>query len=444
MPELEVKVPDIGKHTDVAILEVYVSPGDQVAKDAPLISLETDKAVMDIPCPAAGKVVKVLVAAGSKVSQGDPILLLEAEAAVPEKAAQKPASVAEAVEAAPPASDAASVKIAPAAAEKPPAASVPPIAAAADTATAIGAAADVGAYHATPSVRLYARELGVQLGLVTATGPKGRILREDVQALVKQAFSGGAPVAAGGAFSLPPIPGEDYSVYGPVEELVLSRIKKVSGPHIHRSWVGIPLVTQFDKADVTALEEFRKELNGRKEEGRPKLSILPFVIKALVSALKAYPDFNSSLDPSGAKIIRKKYYNIGVAVATDQGLVVPVIKAADTLGVRAIALALEEVSVRARAGKLKSDDLSGASFSVSSLGGIGGTAFTPIVNAPEVAILGLSRIAVEPVWDGERFVPAQMLPLSLSYDHRVIDGATGAAFTRYLAELIGDMRKTLL
>lgn len=436
MAELEVKVPDIGKFKNVSILEVYVAAGDELGKDAPIISLETDKAVMDIPCPSAGKVVKLLVSAGDKVSQGDSILVLESVAAS-----------AQAAPAEPPAPEPSRPETAPASAPSPaqaPIASRPaPELHAGPSVPPSGGVPDA-AFHATPSVRLYARELGIDLALVAATGPKGRILREDVQALVKQVFAGGGPLSGGGAFSLPPIPGEDYSVYGPVEELVLSRIRKVSGPHIHRSWVGIPLVTQFDKADVSSLEAFRKELNDRRREGQIKLSILPFVVKALVAALKAYPDFNSSLDPSGEKIIRKKYYNIGVAVATDQGLVVPVLKGADALGVREIAAALDDLSGRARAGKLRGDDIAGASFSVSSLGGIGGTSFTPIVNAPEVAILGLSKISVEPLWNGEQFVPAQMLPLSLSYDHRVIDGASGAAFTRHLAELIADIRMTLL
>jgi pyruvate dehydrogenase E2 component (dihydrolipoamide acetyltransferase) len=444
MAEIEVKVPDIGKFKNVSILEVYVASGDELDKDAPLISLETDKAVMDIPCPQAGKVVKLLVDAGGKVSEGDPILVLDAAAAQDAPAARSPA----AEPAAQPGAD--SPRAAPAAPAPEPPPAMPPLAARPAPDLHAGPAAPPSggvpsaAFHATPSVRLYARELGVDLALVAGTGPMGRILREDVQSLVKQVFSGGGVLAGGGAFSLPPIPGEDYSVYGPVEELVLSRIRKVSGPHIHRSWVGIPLVTQFDKADVSSLETFRAELNERRREGQSKLSILPFVIKALVAALKAYPDFNSSLDPSGEKIIRKKYYNIGVAVATDQGLVVPVLKGADSLGVREIASALDDLSGRARAGKLRGDDIAGASFSVSSLGGIGGTAFTPIVNAPEVAILGLSKISVEPLWDGEKFVPARMLPLSLSYDHRVIDGAAGAAFTRHLAELISDIRMTLL
>lgn len=441
MAEIEVKVPDIGKFKNVSILEVYVAAGDELGKDAPLISLETDKAVMDIPSPQAGKVVKLLVEAGGKVSEGDPILVLDAAAATAEQPPAPPAAR--------PAAGAPRPEPIPEPAAAPPPAPVPLAARPAPDLHAGPAAPPSGgvpsaAFHATPSVRLYARELGVDLALVAGTGPKGRILREDVQALVKKVFAGGETLAGGGAFSLPPIPGEDYSAYGPVEELVLSRIRKVSGPHIHRSWVGIPLVTQFDKADVSSLETFRAELNERRREGQPKLSILPFVIKALVAALKAYPDFNSSLDPSGEKIIRKRYYNIGVAVATDQGLVVPVLKGADALGVRDIAAALDDLSGRARSGKLRGDDISGASFSVSSLGGIGGTAFTPIVNAPEVAILGLSKISVEPLWDGEKFVPARMLPLSLSYDHRVIDGAAGAAFTRHLAELISDIRMTLL
>lgn len=432
----EVTVPSIGNYTDVAILEVYVSAGDVLKQDDSIMALESDKAVIEIPSPFAGKVVAVNVKQGGTASEGTLILTMETEAA-PAAAVTAPAAAQ-----------------APAATVTVPAAAHIPVPAAAPLAspavTPVAASASTLTFHASPSVRLYARELGVDLARVFATGPKGRILREDVQATVKQALAGGSGSTGisgsgtGNAFTLPPIPTANYSLFGPTEEVTLSRIRKISGPHIHRSWIGVPLVTQFDKADVTALEQFRKELNASKKEGRPKLSILPFVIKALVAALKKWPDFNSSLDPSGTKIIRKYYYNIGIAVATSEGLTVPVLHGADTMGVFEIAEALEALSEKARTGTLKQDDISGASFTISSLGGIGGTAFTPIVNAPEVAILGLSKIAVEPVWNGEAFVPGQFLPLSLSYDHRVIDGAAGAGFTRYLGDLISDIRLTLL
>lgn len=448
----EVTVPNIGNYTDVAVLEVYVSAGDTIKEDESIIALESDKAAIEIPSPFAGKVVAVNLKQGGTASEGTLILTMETEAS---------ATVAAAAAAAAAPAPAAAVTV-PAAAVTVAAAQVPAavaVAAAAPTTAPVPAAAPPGitasaatsalTFHASPSVRLYARELGVDLARVFATGPKGRILREDVQATVKQALAGastgaGHAGAAGGAFTLPPIPTANYSLFGPTEEVVLSRIRKISGPHLHRSWIGVPMVTQFDKADVTALELFRKELNAAKKQNRPKLSILPFVIKALVAALKEWPDFNSSLDTSGTKIIRKHYYNIGIAVATSEGLTVPVLHGADTLGVFEIAEALEAMSEKARSGTLKQDDISGASFTISSLGGIGGTAFTPIVNAPEVAILGLSKIAVEPVWNGEAFVPGQFLPLSLSYDHRVIDGAAGAGFTRRLGELISDIRLTLL
>ncbi len=302
-------------------------------------------------------------------------------------------------------------------------------------------------HHATPSLRGFARELGVDLGRVIGSGPKGRITREDVSSLVKAVMSGSSTGQASGSgvFSLPPIPTADFSVFGEIEIENLSRIKKISGPHLHRNWIGVPHVTQFEDADITDLEEFRKDLNtANAKSGDVKISPLIFIIKAAVQALKEYPDFNSSLGSDGATIIRKKYFNIGIAVDTPGGLMVPVIKDADKKGVLELAENLGDLSLRAREGKLKADDLKGGTFSISSLGGIGGTYFTPIVNAPEVAILGLSKSAMKPVWNGTEFKPRLVLPFSVSYDHRVVDGASGARFAAYLSKLLGDMRRALL
>jgi pyruvate dehydrogenase E2 component (dihydrolipoamide acetyltransferase) len=301
--------------------------------------------------------------------------------------------------------------------------------------------------HATPSVRAFARELGVDLSRVTGTGPKGRVKREDVSSLVKRVMSGAGPARAAGSagFSLPPIPTADYEAYGEIEVQELSRIKKISGPHLHRNWIGVPHVTQFEDADITDLEDFRKELNtANVKSGGPKISPLIFIIKAAVQALKEFPDFNSSLGADGATLIRKKYYNIGIAVDTPGGLMVPVVKNADRKGVLELAEDLGDLSSRAREGKLKADEMKGGTFSISSLGGIGGTYFTPIVNAPEVAILGLSKSAMKPVWDGKTFQPRLILPFSVSYDPRVIDGASGARFAAYLSQLLADMRRALL
>jgi pyruvate dehydrogenase E2 component (dihydrolipoamide acetyltransferase) len=311
----------------------------------------------------------------------------------------------------------------------------------------VNAQAMGGRYHATPSVRSFARELGVELSRVTGSGPKGRITREDVSGLVKSVMSGSedaVPQDSRG-FTLPPIPTEDFSLYGEIETESLSRIKRISGPHLHRNWVGVPHVTQFEDADITDLEAFRKQVNVENaKSGGPKVSPLIFVIQAAVQALRAFPDFNSSLAPDGSSLIRKKYYHIGIAVDTPGGLVVPVIKNADAKGVFALSEELMDLSFRAREGKLKADEMKGATFSISSLGGIGGTYFTPIVNAPEVAILGLSKSAMKPVWNGEEFKPRLVLPFSVSYDHRVIDGAQGARFAAYLSGLLSDMRRALL
>ena len=431
----DVKVPDIGDFKDVPVIEVFVKPGDSVKADDPLVTLESDKATMDVPSPSAGVVKDVKPKVGEKVSEGSVILVLEthaqAGAAAPSapQAAPSPPAKAEAPTPQPPPQ-----REAPAAAPPPQPAPV----------------ADLQAFkaaHASPSVRVFARELGVDLAKVKGTGPKDRILHEDVQQFVKQALAGGAPaaapgVAAGGGLNLLPWPQVDFTKFGAVEAKPLSRIKKISGANLARNWVMIPHVTQFDDADITDLEAFRVRLNKENEKTGIKVTMLAFLIKASVAALRKFPDFNASVD--GDNLIYKKYFNVGFAADTPNGLVVPVIKNADQKGVLDIAKEMGELSAKAREGKLGPADMQGGCFSISSLGGIGGTAFTPIINAPEVAILGVSKSATKPVWDGKQFAPRLMLPLSLSYDHRVIDGAQAARFTTYFSQLLADLRRVML
>ena len=444
MSIVEVKVPDIGDFKEVEVIELMVKPGDTIKVDQSLITVESDKASMEIPSSHAGVVKELKVKVGDKVAEGSLVLLLE-EAAGAEGAAPAAAAPAEAPAAAP-----AQAPAAPAAA---PAPAAPAPAPAAPAAAAQPAPGVTGAKaHASPSIRKFARELGVDLARVPGTGPKGRITQQDVQNFVKGVMAGGAApaAAAGGAgvggISLLPWPSLDFSKFGPTELVPLSRIKKISGPNLHRNWVMIPHVTQFDEADVTDLEQFRVDTNAAlaKSKSNVKLTMLAFVIKASVAALKKYPQFNASLDEAGANLIVKQYYNIGFAADTPNGLVVPVVKDADQKSISQIATEMGELSAQAREGKLSPANMQGATFTISSLGGIGGTAFTPIINAPEVAILGLSKSAMKPVWDGGAFQPRLMLPLSLSYDHRVIDGAGAARFTAYLAEVLADLRKTLL
>src|SRR5471030_2887824 len=418
---VEVKVPDIGDFKEVEVIELMVKVGDTIKVDQSLITVESDKASMEIPSSHAGVVTAINVKVGDKVHEGSPLLVVTATggAAAPVAAA------------------------APAAAASPAAAA--PVSA--------GSVVTGKLAHASPSIRKFARELGVDLGKVPGTGPKGRITQVDVQNFVKGVMSGAtaaptaAPVgAAGGGMSVLPWPSVDFSKFGPTELLPLSRIKKISGPNLHRNWVMIPHVTQFDDADVTDLEAFRVDTNNAnaKNKEATKLTMLAFVIKASVAALKKFPAFNASLDEKGENLILKQYYNIGFAADTPNGLVVPVIKNADQKSVTQIAKEMTDLSLQAREGKLKPTDMQGASFTISSLGGIGGTHFTPIVNAPEVAILGLSKAAIKPVWDGKAFQPRLMMGTSLSYDHRVVDGAMGARFSVYLSEVLGDMRKILL
>ena len=454
---VEIPVPDLEGAADVAVVEVYVSEGEHVDVDAPLISLESDKAVMDVPSPLSGTITALKVSEGDTVNTGDVIGLIRGDGAAPESAA--PAASPAAPEAAHPPQAAPSPPGGPTAPGGPSESPTPPPAAPEAAHPPQAAPPPVNLqepgskYHAAPSVRSLARELGVELSRVQGSGPKGRITRDDVSALVKSVmnsgFSAGAAGAlhagAAGAFALPPIPSADYAAFGAVQEVKLSRIKKISGPHLHRNWVGVPHVTQFEDADITELEAFRRSLNeDAVKTGLTKVSPLIFIIKAAVNALKAFPDFNSSLNPEGASVTRKSYYNLGIAVDTPEGLVVPVIKNADSKGIRELADELGDLSTRARAGKLKADEMKGGTFSISSLGGIGGTYFTPIVNAPEVAILGLSKSAMQPVWNGAEFLPRLILPFSVSYDHRVIDGAQGARFAAHLSRVIGDIRLALL
>jgi pyruvate dehydrogenase E2 component (dihydrolipoamide acetyltransferase) len=425
-----VEVPDIGDFKSVDVIEILVKPGDTVAVEQSLVTLESDKATMEVPSPTAGKVKEILLKVGDKVAQGSPILVLEAAGGVP---AGPAVSAPAAAPSAP----------APKAEAPSPAPSRPPPVAVEPAAESSGAKP-----HASPSVRKFARELGVDLSRVTGSGPKNRILQADVQAFVKGAMARGpAPAvapAAGAGLSLLPWPQVDFAKFGPVETVQLPRIKKISGPALHRNWVTIPHVTNHDDADITDLEAFRVQLNKENEKSGVKLTMLAFLIKACVAALKKFPDFNSSLAGDGASIVVKKYWHIGFAADTPGGLVVPVVKDADQKGIFDIAKETSDLAKLARDGKLKPGDMQGGTFSISSLGGIGGTYFTPIINAPEVAILGVCRSATRPVWDGKQFAPRLVLPLSLSWDHRVIDGASAARFNTYLAQLLGDFRRAML
>jgi len=459
MSMVEVKVPDIGDFKEVEIIELLVKPGDTVKVDQSLITVESDKASMEIPSSHAGVVKDVKVKLGDKVSEGSLILTLDAAEDKTAAPAAAPAPKQEAPAAAPAAAPTSAPAPTPAPAPAPVAAPVAPAPAptSAPAATAQPAAAPTASYssskvHASPSIRKFARELGVDLNKVAGSGPKGRITQQDVQSYVKGALAAGpvaAPVAApakadGGGLGLLPWPSLDFSKFGPTTIEPLSRIKKISGPNLHRNWVMIPHVTQYDEADVTELEALRKESNEKLAKSGVKLTLLAFVIKACVAALKKQPEFNSSLDESGENLILKQYYHIGFAADTPHGLVVPVVKDADKKSVTEIAREMGELSAQAREGKLKPADMQGATFTISSLGGIGGTYFTPLINAPEVAIVGLSKTQMKPVWDGKQFVPRLILPLSLSYDHRVIDGAQGARFVTYLNEVLTDLRKSLL
>ncbi|MEW5757843.1 MAG: dihydrolipoyllysine-residue acetyltransferase [Pseudomonadota bacterium] len=424
----EIRVPDIGDFADVEVIEILVAPGDTVQAEQSLISVESDKAAMEIPAPEGGVVKEIKIKLGDKVSEGSLILLLEPSgaAAPAEQPAKAPALAAAAPAPAAPA-PAALAPAAPAPAKVSPTAKIDEV--------------SFAKAHASPAVRKFARELGVDLGRVEGTGPKARIIKEDVQNYVKRALA--QPAAAGG-LGVAPMPEIDFSQWGAIEAKPLTKINKLTGQFLHRNWVTIPHVTQFDEADITDLEDFRQSMVAEYKDKGIKITMLTFLMKAVVSALKQYPRFNSSLDASGENLILKKYFNIGIAVDTPDGLVVPVVRDVDRKTLVELAQELGEISIKARDKKLKPADMQGSSFTISSLGGIGGTMFTPIVNAPDVAILGVSRSKMQPVWNGKEFAPRLILPLSLSYDHRVIDGADGARFTSFLSRVLSDTRRLLL
>lgn len=429
----EIRVPDIGSSEAVEIVEVSASVGDELAVEDALITLETDKASMDVPSPYAGKLVELAVKVGDKVAEGDLIGFIEVAGAavIP---ASKPVA-------------ATSVSAAPAPVTNQPTTLAPAAAIANPAPAANNAPATSGKVHAGPAVRLLARELGVDLTQVTGSGPKGRIVKEDLQNFVKQvmqqAKASSGTAAVGGA-GIPPIPVQDFSQFGDIEEKPMGRLLKAGAVNLHRSWLNVPHVTQFDEADITDLEDFRKSVKAEAEKQGARLTPLPFMIKAAALALKAFPQFNVSLGATGDTLIWKQYINVGFAVDTPDGLLVVVIKDADKKSIYELARESADLAARAQKKQLKSDDMKGGCFTISSLGSIGGTAFTPIVNAPEVAILGVSKASMKPIWDGKAFLPRLMLPLSLSYDHRAINGADAARFTAYLAQQLSDIRKMLL
>ncbi len=456
MPKtLEVKIPDIGDFDEVAVIEVMVKPGDTIKPEDPLITLESDKATMDVPSPAAGKVKDVKLKVGDKVAQGALILLLEVAEAAPAPAATKPAPKVEPAVVVPAVTPAAPPRAAPVtkapvpepgmravagfATDLPPPPgegeevnAPPPVVLMPGPAEMVAAVIGGSRSHASPSVRRFARELGVDVSKVRGTGPKGRITNVDVQGFVKAVMAGARP--AGGGLDIIPWPKVDFSKFGSIEAQPLSRIKKIAGANLARNWVMIPHVTQFDEADITGIERYRVALNKAHEKEGIKVTVLAFLIKAAVEALKKFPEFNSSLD--GENLVIKHYYHIGFAADTPNGLVVPVIRNANQKSLLEIAREAAELAKKAREGKLQLLEMQGGCFSISSLGGIGGTLFTPIINAPEVAILGVSRAEMKQKWDGNRFAPRLMLPLSLSYDHRVIDGASGARFTTFFTQAL--------
>jgi len=425
----EVRVPDIGDFKDIPIIEVHVKPGDTINAEDPLVTLESDKATMEVPAPESGTIEQILIKVGDRVSEGSPILLLkDSDGATPQ-----PPSLVSQQEPQP---------------TPPPQPVAPPPTAepvAAHAATNRAAAADFGQVHASPSVRRIARELGVDLSKIRGTGEKGRVSKDDVLAFLKGP-SAPAPSAppAGTGMGIPEIPAVDFSKFGPIETKPLPRIKKLSGPHLHRAWLNVPHVTHQDESDITEIEAYRKELDSAAKEKGYRVTLLAFLLKASVSALKEFPEFNSSLSPEKDSLILKKYYHIGIAVDTPEGLVVPVIRDVDRKGIHELSQEMGSISKKARDGKLSPSEMQGACFTISSLGGIGGTGFTPIVNAPEVAILGVVRSKMAPVWNGTGFAPRLMLPVSLSYDHRIIAGALATRFTRHLCHMLEDVRRLIL
>lgn len=436
MSSIEIKVPDIGDYKNVPIIEVHVKPGDTIKAEDPLVTLESDKAAMEVPSPRAGRVETVTVKIGDKVSEGSVIVkLADGDAAAEPASEAKPATAA----AAAPVSEAKAAAAPPSKAAAAPVPGDVPDMPAIPREVPPPALQDYAGVHASPSVRRLARELDVDLTALKGSGEKGRITKDDVKRAL--ARDGGG---TGGGAGIPEIPAQDFSKFGAIETKALSRLKRLSGPHLHRAWLNIPHVTHTDEADITDLDSYRKTLDNAAKAKNFRVTLLVFLMKASVVALKEFPEFNASLSPDKASLILKKYYNIGVAVDTPDGLVVPVIKDVDRKGVMELSQELSAISAKMRDGKIAPADISGGTFSISSLGGIGGTAFTPIINAPEVAILGVVRSAIRPKWDGATFEPRLMLPLCLSYDHRVIDGALAARFTRRITEVLEDVRQLVL
>jgi len=435
--EKQINLPDIGDFSSVDVIEILVSVGDRVALDDSLVTLESDKATMEIPSPEAGVIKAILISVGDKISEGAPLVLM----------AMEEADVSRDPEMSVPDDVPQEVLNAPEPEHDPEESVIDDVPSMTPPEPVVNVIVDELAHstsHASPAVRRFARELGVNLDNVKGSGRKNRITKEDVQSYVKQTLAAPAKPSSGIGLDLPAAPKVDFSKFGPIEEQPLSRIKKISGTHLHRSWISVPHVTQFDEADISSLEDFRKGQKALAEKQGVKLTFMPFLMKACAAALKQYPQFNSSLSVDGESLILKNYVHIGVAVDTPNGLVVPVIRDVDKKGVFQLAAELMEMGDKAREGKLAPADMQGGCFSISSLGGIGGTQFTPIVNAPEVAILGVSRAEMKPVWNGAEFEPKLKMPFSLSYDHRVIDGAEGVRFTTYLSQLLGDIRKLLL
>ncbi len=440
--EIAIKIPDIGDFSEVEVIEILVAPGDRINEEDPILTLESDKATMEVPSPAAGIVRELKVATGDQVSEGTLVAILESaddssdsEVEPAGEAAVKPAEEKETANTDPAMPPPPPEPLTPEPVPDAPPTTLPP------PAQKSGSAVP----HASPGIRRLARELGADLTQINGSGPKGRILQEDVKLWIKHRLSAmatGENPASG--VGIPVIPAVDFSKFGEIETVSLSRIKKISGLHLQKSWLNVPHVTHHDEADITELEEFRKSLKEEAAQEGIRITLLGFVLKIMVSALRKFPSFNASLHPNGENLIRKKYFHIGVAVDTPNGLVVPVIRDVERKSIFDLARELATVSEKARIGKLTPTDMQGGCISISSLGGIGGTAFTPIVNAPEVAILGLSRARTTPVWDGETFAPRLMLPLSLSYDHRVIDGAEAARFCAYLTRALADMRRISL
>ena len=457
MATTEIAVPDIGDYSDVPVIEVHVSPGDVVAEEDPLVTLESDKATMDVPSTASGQVQDVKVKVGDTVSEGTVIVVVGGDGAgplttppslvgqqepPPEATPGGPAPApAPAVEA-PPVDDGG--RAAPGSATLPPGGAEPGAASVQAAPVPAGVIADFTGAHASPSVRRLARELGLDLNAIKGTGEKGRIVKDDLLAAVRGPAAPAPAAAATAGAGIPEIPAQDFSRFGPTETVPLPRIKKLSGPYLHRSWLNVPHVTHNDEADITELDGYRRELDAAAKAEGYRVTLLAFLMKAAVSALRQFPEVNSSLSPEKDSLILKRYHHIGIAVDTPGGLVVPVIRDVGSKGITELSKELGAISQKARDGKLSPEDMSGGTFTISSLGGIGGTSFTPIVNAPEVAILGVVRSRMSPVWDGGEFVPRLLLPVSLSYDHRVIDGALAARFTRSLCHVLEDVRRLLL